>query len=291
MEKVSVVVPVYNGEKYLEECINSVMKQTYANLEILIINDGSSDRSGLIAEQLKLKDPRIKILHKKNNEGLGAARNSALDMMTGDFLVFLDCDDWIDSNHIDDLYQLLKKTDSDIAIANFTRYIESENRFELHITDADYYEAVYSPEEWFAYQYGQPHNLSLCFTVPWGKMYKRSLFEHVLYYTGKFGEDDRTTWKLYLLSDKIAYMHRSSLVYRVNAASMTQTASASTVFSVEPVLERLATLSLLGFDVSKEVAAFKWRAQINRDDMLATGQIPAYKDLQFKLSLLEKYKK
>lgn len=291
MEKISVIIPVYNGEKYLEQSVRSVCQQSYSNLEILIINDGSSDQSGLKAEQLKLEDSRIKVLHKKINEGLGAARNSALDLATGDYILFLDADDWIDPNHVDDLYDLLRRTDSDVAVANFSRYFEEENRFELHLTDADYYEKVYSPQEWFQFQYGQPHHLSMCFTVPWGKLYKRSLFHNILYYTGAFGEDDRTTWKLYLMADKIAYMHRSSLVYRVNATSMTQMANQSTIFSAEPVFERLAMLSLLGFDLSSETAAFKWRAQINRDDKLATGDIIAYKDLEFKLSLMEKYKK
>ncbi|APD31345.1 glycosyltransferase family 2 protein [Streptococcus iniae] len=291
MEKVSVIIPVFNGEKYLEACVNSVCQQSYPSLEILIINDGSSDRSGLIAEQLKAKDKRIKILHKKINEGLGAARNSGINMATGDFIVFVDSDDWIDANHIEDLYTLLQKTNSQVAVTNFTRYFEDENKYEIHLLDDDYYEAIYSPEEWFAFQYGQGHHLSLCFTVPWSKIYKKSLFENVRYYTGRFGEDDRTTWKLYLLADRIAYMHRSSLIYRVNSSSMTQQVALSTVFSAEPVFERLATLTLLGFDVSKEIAAFKWRAQINRDEMLASGDIASYKDLQYKLALIEKYKK
>lgn len=147
MEKISVIIPVYNGEKYLEQSVRSVCQQSYSNLEILIINDGSSDQSGLKAEQLKLEDSRIKVLHKKINEGLGAARNSALDLATGDYILFLDADDWIDPNHVDDLYDLLRRTDSDVAVANFSRYFEEENRFELHLTDADYYEKVYSPQE------------------------------------------------------------------------------------------------------------------------------------------------
>lgn len=291
MKTVSVIIPVYNAEKYLRQCVKSVCAQTYENIEILLINDGSTDSSGLIIEQLRLEDSRIKVFHQPTNVGIGTVRNTGVEMARGEYLAFIDADDWIDPNHIADLVELLERTDSDIAIANFTRYYVSENRYEIHITDQDYYEMVLTPEEWFHYQYGQPHNLSLCFTVPWGKLYKRSLFKNLLYYTGGFGEDDRTTWKLYLMSDKIAYMHRSSLVYRVNETSMTQTTKQAEVFSQEPVLERIAILSMLGFDLSQEIAAYKWRAQINRDAKIRAGEIEAYKDLEFTLKLLEKYKK
>lgn len=291
MKTVSVIIPVYNAEKYLRQCVQSVCAQSYEDLEILLINDGSTDSSGLIIEQLKLEDSRIKVIHKPQNTGLGAVRNTGLDLACGDYIVFIDADDWMDSNHIEDLVELLERTESDIAIANFTRYHMETNQYELHITDQDYYEMVLTPQEWFRYQYGQPHNLSLCFTVPWGKIYKRSLFKNLLYYTDGFGEDDRTTWKLYLMSDKIAYMHRSSLVYRVNETSITQRTKQAEVFSQEPVLERIAILSMLGFDLSQEIAAYKWRAQINRDAKIRAGEIEAYKDLEFTLKLLEKYKK
>ncbi|MBF8970455.1 MULTISPECIES: glycosyltransferase family 2 protein [unclassified Streptococcus] len=291
MRTVSVLIPVYNAEQYLRECVDSVLNQSYQDLEIILINDGSTDSSGLLIEQLKLQDSRVKVFHKSHKEGIGAARNTALDMARGDYVVFIDADDWMDPNHIEDLVELLERTGADISIANFTRFYMDDQRYEIHITDADYYEMELTPEEWFRYQYGQPHNLSLCFTVPWGKLYKRSLFETVTYYTGGFGEDDRTTWKLYLMSDKIAYMHRSSLIYRVNATSMTQMSERVEVFSEEPVLERLALLSILGFDLSQEIAAFKWRAQLNRDDRIRSGQMQAYKNLEFTLKLLEKYNK
>lgn len=290
MSKISVIVPVYNAEAYVKQCVESVFHQSYTDLEILLINDGSTDRSALICEQLKAMDDRVKVVHFSENRGLGAARNTSLEVATGDYILFLDADDWIDSNHVSDLYDLITRTQSDVAIANFTRYYEDEARYELHIGDEDYYEKVYTPEEWFAYQYGAPHNLSQCFTVPWGKLYKKSLFEYVTYPTKGFGEDDRTTWKLYLLSDRIAYMNRSSLVYRVNASSMTQTTDQARVFDVEPVAERIAVLGLLGWDISREVKAYLWRAQLNRDSKLRNGDIPAYKELELRLRLMEKYK-
>lgn len=291
MEKISVIIPAYNAEKYLEQCVKSVQSQMYDNIEIIIVNDGSTDRTAEIIERLKEKDSRIRTLHKRKNEGIGAARNSAIELVTGQYVLFLDSDDWIDPNHISDLYDLLVRTDSDVSIANFTRYIESENRYEIHITDDDYYERIFTPQEWFTYQYGKPHYLSVCFTVPWCKLYKRSLFENISYYTGSFGEDDRTTWKLYLAADKIAYMHRPTMVYRVNGGSLTQTTEQSTVFSVEPVLERLALLSMLGFNLENEIAAFDWRANFVKNTSLSNGNIELYKELKFQLDMIEKYRK
>ena len=291
MEKISVIIPAYNAEKYLEQCVKSVQSQIYDNIEIIIVNDGSTDRTAEIIERLKEKDSRIRTLHKRKNEGIGAARNSALELVTGQYVLFLDSDDWVDPNHISDLYDLLVRTDSDVSIANFTRYIESENRYEIHISDDDYYERIFTPQEWFTYQYGKPHYLSVCFTVPWCKLYKRSLFENISYYTGSFGEDDRTTWKLYLAADKIAYMHRSTMVYRVNSGSLTQTTEQSTVFSVEPVLERLALLSMLGFNLENEIAAFDWRANFVKNTSLSNGNIELYKELKFQLDMIEKYRK
>ncbi|HEM3587638.1 TPA: glycosyltransferase family 2 protein [Streptococcus suis] len=291
MEKISVLIPVYNGEKYLRQCVESVIKQDYSELEIIVVNDGSTDKTAFICEQLREQDSRIRIVHKRRNEGLGAARNTLLEVATGGFIVFVDADDWVDPNHISDLYSLLQRTDSDIAICNFTQFDESTGSFNLHIAPVDYYEAVYTPEEWFAYQYGIGHNLSMCFTVPWSKIYKKSLFDTIQYPMDGFGEDDRTTWKLYLLANKIAYMHRASLVYRISGNSMTQQADLATIYSTIPVAERLEVLSLIGFDISQEVKAFKWRSQINRDSKLKNGDIAAYRELEWRMRLLDKYRK
>lgn len=291
MEKVSVMVPVYNGEKHLRQCVESIMAQDYQNLEIILINDGSKDGTALICEQLRAQDSRVRVIHKRQNEGLGAGRNTAIEVATGDYLVFVDADDWIDPNHVSDLYDLMQRTGSDVAISNFTQYYEDSGRYNLHISEEDYYEAVYTPQEWFRYQYGVGNNISLCFTVPWSKMYKKSLFDYILYPTDGFGEDDRTTWKTYLVAEKIAYMHRSSLIYRVNAGSMTQTADQATIFSTVPVAERLEVLGLLGFDLSREIAAFDWRSSINRDSKLRNGDMVAYKNLEFRKRLLERYRK
>ena len=121
MEKISVIVPVYNSEAYLENCLNSIIQQTYQNLEIILVNDGSTDGSAAICQRYKIQDPRVKVYHKPNG-GVGSSRNRALEAVTGDYILFVDNDDWLELDHIESLYHLLKKADADIAIGNFTQF-------------------------------------------------------------------------------------------------------------------------------------------------------------------------
>lgn len=115
MDLITVIVPVYNVEKYLHRCVHSICEQTYRNLEVILVDDGSPDNSGEICEQLKRKDKRIKVIHKKNG-GLGFARNSGLKLVTGRYVTFVDSDDWIAPDHIENLYKSINKFDADVCI-------------------------------------------------------------------------------------------------------------------------------------------------------------------------------
>ncbi|MDY5973739.1 glycosyltransferase family 2 protein, partial [Streptococcus hyovaginalis] len=132
--------------------MESILSQKYTDIELVLVNDGSVDRTGAICEDFRKNDARVRVVHKLQNEGLGAARNTGLEMAVGDYILFLDADDWIDPNHISDLYELMIRTESDVAIANFTRYFQADERYELHIFPEDYYEKVLTPPEWFACQ-------------------------------------------------------------------------------------------------------------------------------------------
>lgn len=121
---ISVIVPVYNVEKYLHKCINSILNQTYKNLEIILIDDGSTDNSGKICDEYALKDNRIKVIHKENG-GLSSARNAGLDICSGDYIGFVDSDDYIAEDMYEYLYVNLKKNNADVAMCNF--YLEYQN--------------------------------------------------------------------------------------------------------------------------------------------------------------------
>lgn len=127
-EKISIIIPVYNVEKYLNKCIKSILNQTYSNLEILLIDDGSIDKSGAICDELGKIDKRIKVFHKKN-EGVSSARNVGIKNATGEYLIFIDSDDYLEKNMIEFLYKNLKNNNVDISICEY--YIDyGNNRIE-----------------------------------------------------------------------------------------------------------------------------------------------------------------
>lgn len=104
---ISVIVPCYNVEEYLPKCIESILNQTYRNLEILLVDDGSPDNCGRICDEYAAKDSRIRIIHKKNG-GLSDARNAALDVMTGEYVTFIDSDDYVSDDYVEYLYKIIK---------------------------------------------------------------------------------------------------------------------------------------------------------------------------------------
>lgn len=120
MDIISVIVPVYKTEQYLDRCVQSIVDQTYKNLEIILVDDGSPDRCPEMCDQWAKKDDRIKALHIEN-KGVANARNIALEFTVGDYISFVDSDDYIDSNMLESLYNLIKKDSSDIAVCDFYR--------------------------------------------------------------------------------------------------------------------------------------------------------------------------
>lgn len=290
MEKVSVIVPVYNDEKYLKQCLDSVLNQTYRNLEIILVDDGSTDNTPQICEQYREKDKRIRLLHKVNG-GVGSSRNAGLSMATGDYLLFIDDDDWIDKDYIENLYDLLKRKKADIAICNYANFYERNALFTFAVQKNNYYEKVFSVKDWFRLEYNSKNNWSVLFAVPWCKLFKRSLFKHIAYPTNVPVEDDLTTWKVYLLAERIAYANKTKYIHRLLNSSVSTRANRTAVFPLEAVEKRIAFLKILGFDTSEEEKAYRWRLNICKEDALKDGNYVKYYDALQKLAILKKYGK
>lgn len=286
MEKISVIVPVYMSEAYLEKCLDSILQQTYQNLEVILINDGSTDGSAAICQRYKNQDARVKVYHKPNG-GVASSRNRALEAVTGDYIVFVDNDDWLELDHIQSLYDLLKKTDADIAIGNFTQFIEDQGSFLIHVGADNYFEQVYSPFDWFHHQYDSKYNLSQCFTVPWAKLYKAELFKDIVYPTDQKVEDDYT----YLQADKIAYMNKAIYIHRKRSTSVTRTVNLADVYPLKSIEERLTILNLIGAPqqlLDKEIQAYKWRLSIHEEESLKRGDMEAYQQILVKKAIESK---
>ena len=119
MDVISVIVPVYNVEPYLERCVESIRRQTYQNLEVILVDDGSPDQCGRMCDEFARIDTRIKVIHKRNG-GLGYARNSGLEVATGEYVTFIDSDDWISDTHIENLYKVAKENRADVVLGGHT---------------------------------------------------------------------------------------------------------------------------------------------------------------------------
>lgn len=187
MERISVVVPIYNVEKYLEKCLDSILEQTYKNLEIILVDDGSPDKCGEICEKYHQKDERIIVIHQEN-KGLSGARNTGLEKSTGKYICFIDSDDYINKNMIEILYNNLIETNSDISICGFKQVNENDkikrnnNLIEKNIKVLDKEKCL---KELIYHKY----QLDI---VTWNKLYKKALFNNIRFPEGKIYEDFAT---------------------------------------------------------------------------------------------------
>ena len=173
-EKISVIVPVYNVETYLRQCLDSILRQTYQNLEILVINDGSTDGSDAICREYEAKDERLRYFTKGNSSLLNM-RNFGIQQASGDYITFVNPADWLERNYLEELYTSLKAHDADISIANYSLFKESEKIFYFFIGETDYYERLYLPYQVLDELYETRFNKHIALTSAWGKLYKRSI--------------------------------------------------------------------------------------------------------------------
>ena len=213
-ELISIVVPVYNVEKYLKKCIDSIINQTYENLEIILVDDGSTDNSKKICDEYILKDNRIKVIHKENG-GLSDARNVGVDKAKGEYIVFIDSDDWIDEKMIEILYYIIKKNNSDISICDyFLAYNEEEQnqKEEIQFYQFNNIEALKKLYD---------ENLNIIMTITCCKLFKKILFSDIKFPKGKIHEDEFTTYKLLYKSKKISYTNEKMYYYRQREDSIT----------------------------------------------------------------------
>ncbi|MEE4195052.1 MAG: glycosyltransferase [Anaerolineae bacterium] len=185
---ISVIIPVYNVELYLERCVNSILQQTYQNMEIILVDDGSTDRSGSICDQYQGKDHRIIVIHQTNG-GLSAARNAGLKSASGELLTFIDSDDWVVETYLETLYRLLVENGADIAIGS---YIKTDSQ-DIQLVDTRDQILVFSAYEALAQIYGRFY---VTMILAWGKLYRRSLFDGIEFPVGKIHEDQFITYRV-----------------------------------------------------------------------------------------------
>lgn len=282
--KVSVIIPVYKVEKYLKRCIESVVNQSYKNIEIILVNDGSPDKCGEICDAYARIDSRIKVIHKENG-GLSSARNVALDIVSGEYIMFVDSDDWISEDSLEQLYEYI---DADYDIINFEFSFVKENSKELvetHNDIKDGYECdlITYIDKLFSGK--------LSFFI-WNKLYKKDLFNEVRFPEGRNYEDLATIYKLYFKAKKIIVTDYTLYYYWLgNSNSIT---SNSTVKNMTDYL--LSTKEI--YEVNKNYLQINKRDFSNVDtwykmmiiQLLINYTKSAYKDDDLKKEILSELK-
>lgn len=216
-ELISVILPIYNVELYLKECIESVISQSYKNLEIILVDDGSTDQSPYICDEYVKIDSRIKVIHKENG-GLSDARNVGIQASSGSYIALVDSDDLIAQSFIEELYEGCIKSNAMIAACAYSKF---SNEDEIVCSNNQDNAQVISGRELIKQIYlGQAGEFGF---VAWNKLYRRDLFDSIQYPFGRIYEDTFTTYKLFLNSNQIALLNKSLYFYRIRPESIMST--------------------------------------------------------------------
>ena len=209
---ITVVVPVYKVEQYLAECVDSILNQTYTNLEIYLVDDGSPDRCGEICNEYAKKDSRIRVIHQEN-KGLSGARNSAIDVFKGDYITFVDSDDWISDEMIERLYKNLIEYDAQMSCTSPDSFYEDGTHTTTKYNGEVF---VYTKEQALdCFLFNDYLTPCVC-----GKLYMRNLWTSVRCPEGMLFEDQFTTYKLIDQCNKIIYCTKPMYHYRKRAGSI-----------------------------------------------------------------------
>lgn len=270
---ISIIVPIYKVQDYLEKCIESILVQSITDIELILIDDGSPDECGNICDFYVAKDPRIKVVHKKN-EGLSAARNTGLDIAKGEYVGFVDSDDWIDQNMYETLINLLIANDADIAQCEFIKTSDEE---EIVDNSERYTVEVFSNIESLKNLYNEK---AISTVVSWNKLYKRVLFENIRFPKGKIHEDEFTTHKLLHKAKKLVYTNKIFYYYRQTPNSiMNSKFNKKKLDILDAMQERLEFAELIGNEIFTYETLKKYMLRLINFYYKCKKEIPEEKDI------------
>lgn len=232
--KISIVVPIYNIEKYVDECIESIVRQTYTNLEIILVDDKTTDNSGNICDKWVKKDQRIKVVHKIKNEGLNMARYSGWQASSGELIAFIDGDDTVDKRYIEALYDGLKNADADISAVGY-RFFQHDEKPVLQQNET-YENKVLSHAGIIKHHATRQQyipNFHGNLTTVHCKLYKRSIVERVEWDKSNYsiGEDDFFSLMCYAVSKKVVLLYTELYYYRVSPHSISRSKELSVKYN------------------------------------------------------------
>ena len=218
MPKATVIVPVYNVEAYLEKCVQSILAQTEPDFELLLVDDGSTDHSGALCDQLAQKDPRIQVIHQKN-QGLGGARNTGIQAAAGDWVLLVDSDDWIEPELLEKTLEAGLREEADLVMFGFRSVDEQGNTLQTFVEDVPTDQGLTLKD-----------HPDLLMTAPsaWRRLYRRELLSRtgILYPPRVWYEDIRTTPKLLAAASRVVFLNYVGYDYLSRTGSITKNQNA-----------------------------------------------------------------
>lgn len=214
MAQISVIVPVYNAENYLPRCVDSILAQTFSDLELILVDDGSPDGSGIICDAYAQKDPRVHVIHQKN-AGVCTTRNNALDWVEANsdsqWIFFIDNDDWMHPETLERLYRAAEAENGKLCICGYAQTSGADPE----ILPEQLEPVIWKPEEFYPQHFVNA-------TVCWGKLYHRSLFRNRRYPPGKFLEDEFLTYRLLFDAKQLVVIPAPLYAYFYNETGITK---------------------------------------------------------------------
>ena len=235
MAEVSIIVPVYQVENYIRQCIDSILVQTFTDFELILVDDGSKDKSGQICDEYAVLDQRVKVIHKENG-GLSDARNCGMDQAVGNYFMFVDSDDYIAPTMLEYLYKALMNKEADIAVCNFLYFFEEDRKrdFSTNIQS----EVLSGAEIFYSRKNERVYGI---WTVAWNKLYKRETLGNVRFRFGKYHEDEFWANDIYQMDIKVVTIPECLYYYRQRDNSIMGRKNIKRDFDIlEALQERIA---------------------------------------------------
>lgn len=264
MSKVSVIVPVYNVKDYVDECINSIVSQSYKDIEIIIVDDGSKDGSGERCDEWATKDSRIVVLHQKNM-GLSEARNTGLDVASGEYITFIDSDDYYEVDALQTLVYNAEKNNADMVVCKGKRV--SENGKQSISEEVIDYSDSFIDEETFWRRYIN----DMYYIVVWSKLYRRDVFSDIRFPVGEINEDEAILWMVLSKCKKIYATNDIVYNYRIrNSSIMRSNFSEKNLSQPKRLLDEINYIEAKHFTEDTKFAVIRY-AFVKGTGVLATG--------------------
>lgn len=241
-EKISIIIPVYKVEQYLKKCLDSIEEQTYTNLEVILVDDGSPDKCGNICDEYAAKDARFQVIHKEN-AGVARARNDGIMKATGDYISFIDSDDWIAKDAYEKMYKALKENDADCAVGGCVTVIEKDGRL-LPQKRKNIFVGTETTQQ-------AMKRVLLNGSAIWNRLFKREIFDEIRFPLDRINDDEVVALHAYAECKKIVFIGDDTYYYRIRANSITTSAFSikkmdvyyNSIDNLNFVKERIPTLT------------------------------------------------